>query len=231
MKEEESTTQDKPRIAVLGATGRTGRWIVEEALRRGYAVNALVRDKSRLAIQHDDLSVIVGTPESKNDLTTTMAGCEAVLSALNISRVHEWWLWSKLTASPTFLSEVAQKVVEVATEMNTQCCLVVTAWGTSETKKDLPAPFRWMIDMTQIGITYQDHERQERVWEKSGLDWTIIRPVGLTNSTEEKSIQIKLDTSTSKPAMTISRRMVALFMLDALEQGTYTHQMPIISYL
>lgn len=228
---EDSARKAKPKIAVLGATGRTGYWIVKEALERGYAVNALVRDKSRLDIQHDQLNVIEGTPESKSDLMDTLAGCEAVLSALNISRVHEWWLWSKLTASPTFLSEVAEKVVEVATEMNMQRCLIVTAWGTSDTKKDLPAPFRWMIDMTQIGVTYEDHERQEKIWERSGLDYTIARPVGLTTSTEEKPIHIQLDTSTSKPAMTISRRMVALFMLDALEQGTYIHQKPIISYL
>lgn len=223
--------QNKPTIAVLGATGRTGRWIVEEALKRGYIVRALVRDRSRLPIRHDNLMVIEGTPESEKDLRTTMEGCQAVLSALNIAREQEWWLWSKLTASPTFLSEAASKVAEVAHEADIRRCLVVTAWGTSETKKDLPAPFRWMIDLTNIGITYRDHERQERVWEKSGLDWTIVRPVGLTNDREEKSIQILLDTSTAKPTMTISRRMVALFMLDALEQGTYIHQMPIISYL
>lgn len=228
---EESTGKEKPTIAVLGATGRTGRWIVEEALQRGYFVQALVRDKSRLTIWHENLTIIEGTPESRKDLRATMKGCEAVLGALNISRKQEWWLWSELTASSTFLSAVASKVVEVANEMNIKRCLVVTAWGTAETKKDLPAAFRWMIDLTNIGVTYRDHERQDLIWEKSGLDWTIVRPVGLTNSMEEKSIQILLNSSTAKPAMIISRRMVALFMLDALEQGTYIHQMPIISYL
>ena len=80
-------------------------------------------------------------------------------------------------------------------------------------------------------MTYQDHERQEAIWEKSGLDWTVVRPVGLTNDTEEKTIGVLLETKTSKPANSrISRRMVAQFMLDAWEEGTYIHEKPIIFY-
>lgn len=221
----------KKKIAVLGATGRTGIWIVKEALQRGYAVNALVREQSNLNIEHPDLTIIKGTPTDTVDLKRIMDGCEAVLSALNISRKNEWWLWSKLSSSPTFLSEVARKLVELAPEMKVNRFLIVTAWGTGETKEEIPGWFRFFINNTKIGITYRDHDRQEKVWEKSGLDWTVVRPVGLTNDTEEKPVGVLLETKTTKPAnMTISRRMVAHFMLDALEKSTCIHQKPIIFY-
>ena len=55
----------KKKIAVLGATGRTGIWIVKEALQRGYAVNALVREQSSLNIEHPDLTIIKGTPTAR----------------------------------------------------------------------------------------------------------------------------------------------------------------------
>lgn len=221
----------KKKIAVLGATGRTGIWIVKEALQRGHAVNALVREQSSLNIEHPDLTIVKGTPTVAVDLKRVMDGCEAVLSALNISRKNEWWLWSKLSSSPTFLSDVARKLVEVAPEMKVNRFLIVTAWGTGPTKEEIPGWFRFFINNTKIGVTYRDHERQEEVWEKSGLDWTVVRPVGLTNDTEEKPVGVLLETKTTKPAnMTISRRMVAHFMLEALEEGTYIQQKPIIFY-
>lgn len=221
----------KKKIAVLGATGRTGMWIVKEALQRGYAVNALVREQSSLNIEHNDLAIIKGTPTATVDLIRVMEGCDAVLSALNISRKNEWWLWSELSSSPTFLSDVAIKMGKVAHEMGLKRCLVVTAWGTGETKADIPGWFRFFINATKIGVTYRDHERQEAVLEKSGLDWTIVRPVGLTNDTDDKPIGVLLESKTAKPAkMMISRRMVAQFMLDALEEHTYIHQKPIIFY-
>jgi putative NADH-flavin reductase len=221
----------KKKIAVLGATGRTGRWIVKEALDRGYAVNALVRSKSRLAIQHPDLTVVEGVPTSAKDLILTMQGCEAVLSALNIPRKKEWWPWSELSASPTFLSDVARKLVSVAKEMEIRRILVVSAWGTLETKEDLPTFFRMALDHTQIGPVYLDHERQEKVWEASGLNWTIVRPVGLLNDTAEKPLRVLTQSTTEKPKLTVSRRMVARFMLDCLEHNHHSRQKPIVSYL
>ena len=190
-----------------------------------------MREQSSLNIEHNDLTIIKGTPTATVDLIRVMEGCEAVMSALNISRKNEWWLWSELSSSPTFLSDVARKTVAVAKEMDLKRCLIVTAWGTGATKEDLPGFFRFFINNTKIGVTYQDHERQEAIWEKSGLDWTVVRPVGLTNDTEEKPIGVLLETKNSKPANSrISRRMVAQFMLDAWEEGTYIHEKPIIFY-
>lgn len=221
----------KRKVAVLSATGRTGVWIVKEALNRGYAVNALVRAQSSLDIEHPDLTLVKGVPTSATDLKQAMQGCDAVLSALNISRKTEWWLWSKLSSSPTFLSEVAEKIVAVAKTIGLKRCLIVTAWGTGETKEDIPGWFRFFIDFTNIGVTYRDHERQEEIWKKSGLDWTVVRPVGLTNDTDEKAIQVLLESKSTQPdKLTISRREVAKFMLDALQNECYIQQKPIISY-
>lgn len=221
----------KTKIAVLGATGRTGIWIVKESLNRGYAVNALVWPQSDLNIEHPDLRIIKGSPTSTEDLTQTMEGCEAVLSALNISRKTEWWPWSPLTGSPTFLSEVAAEIVTIAKKTNLKRCLIVTAWGTGESKQDIPGFFRFMIDNTKIGVVYRDHERQEAIWEKSGLDWTIVRPVGLTNDTDEMPVGTLLESKITKPdKLTISRRMVAEFLLDALENGSFIQQKPIVFY-
>ena len=74
------------RVLVVGATGGTGRQLVTQALDRGYAVTALVRDPSRLRVDHAQLTVIQGDVLDEGSVEAAMRGQEAVLSALGHKR-------------------------------------------------------------------------------------------------------------------------------------------------
>ena len=74
------------RIFLLGATGRTGKLVMQQALQRDHIVHALVRDKSKVKLSHANLILFEGQPADKAALENAMKGCEAILSALNISR-------------------------------------------------------------------------------------------------------------------------------------------------
>jgi putative NADH-flavin reductase len=69
-------------LVVLGATGRTGRLVVEQALAAGHAVTALVRSPEKLAIRHSDLRVIAGYVTDAGDVARAMMGADAVISTL-----------------------------------------------------------------------------------------------------------------------------------------------------
>ena len=58
----------------MGATGGTGRQLVAQALERGYAVTALVRNPSRLQIDHPNLTVIQGDVLDQTSVTSAMRG-------------------------------------------------------------------------------------------------------------------------------------------------------------
>ncbi len=70
------------RIAVFGASGRTGRPLVEQALARGHEVRALVRDPSKLQVKHERFVVIQGDVLDAAKFEETVTGTDAVLSAL-----------------------------------------------------------------------------------------------------------------------------------------------------
>jgi putative NADH-flavin reductase len=214
-------------ILILGATGRTGRLLVNEALKRGHTVNVLVGHKGSLGANVDLLNVYEGTPLNIFTLAESMAGCDAVLSTLNISRLSDN-PWSKLRTSKDFLSASMRKILEASRKENVKRIIVTTAWGVSETKHDIPFWFRWLIDHSNIRYPYLDHELQEEMLKSSDANWTIVRPAGLTDSEKEKEVQVTLN-NTPKPSLMISRRNVALFMLDVLEQNLYNRQCPVIS--
>ena len=214
-------------ILILGSTGRTGRLLLTEALKRGHKVNVLVSHKSRLTVKPELVSAFEGTPLNKYTLAESMQGCEAILSTLNISRTSDF-PWAKLRTSRDFLSVSMKNILTVTEEQKVNRIIITTAWGVAETKKDIPFWFRLLISYSNIRYPYRDHEVQEELLTHSELNYTVIRPVGLTDQNNKKKIQVSLD-NTPKPTLTISRLHVAEFMLDVLEGNLYNRQFPVIS--
>lgn len=168
------------KILLLGATGRTGKLVLKAAKENDYQINCLVRNKGKVE-ESNGVQVFTGNPNNADDLEKAIQGCEAIISALNISRTSDF-PWANLRTPPQYLSEVMSKTLKLAEKHNINRLVVCSAWGVAETKDDLPGWFRWFIDNSNIGVAYKDHEHQEKLIRESDLDWTIVRPSGLTNS-------------------------------------------------
>lgn len=214
------------KILVLGATGRTGKFLVEYALKKGYHVNCLVRDSSRIQ-SVPDLTIFQGNPINKEDLSKAIKGCSAVVSALNISRTSDF-PWAKLRTPNTYLSDVITNILVLATKHELNRIVVCSAWGVLETEKDIPFWFRWMINNSNIGAAYKDHERQEKLLESSDANWTIVRPVGLSNSKSHQDVRESFNNQ-PKPSLLIGRRLVAKYMIDSIENPQLIGKKVVIS--
>lgn len=214
-------------ILVLGGTGRTGRLVIDEALKRGYKVSVVVSHEYRLKHDPKLLDVHEGTPLNKYTLAEAMKGCDAIISTLNISRMSDF-PWAALRTSEDFLSVSMKNIVEAAAEQQVKRIIITSAWGVAETWKDIPFWFRWLVHYSNIHYAYYEHERQEELLKNSDTEWTAVRPAGLTDSLKEKEIKVSLNNS-PKPSLTISRLNTAKFMLDVLEKGLYIRQCPVIS--
>src|SRR5512147_3139820 len=77
------------RILIVGATGGTGRELVEQALERGHEVTAFARRPEAVAVRHERLRVARGDVMDAASVAAAVAGQEAVLSALG----HKRWLY------------------------------------------------------------------------------------------------------------------------------------------
>jgi putative NADH-flavin reductase len=214
------------KLLLLGATGRTGKQILEHALERGHIVHVLVRDKQKVKNNHPSLVLFEGKPDDKAALLNAMRGCEAVISALNISRTSDF-PWSPLRSPKDLLSIVMKYISELATELHIRRIIFVSAWGVAETRKDIPGWFRWFIEHSNIRYPYLDHERQEEVLKKTSLEWTGVRAVGLTNSTKKKEVLVSFNKQ-PKPRLLISRYNLAGFVLDILEKNLYIQELPVV---
>lgn len=223
-----TTYTDKPiHLLLLGATGRTGKEVLYQALDRGYKVTALVRDSSKIEIQSPKLKVLEGDTRIPSDLNGALQRCEAVISCLNISRKSDF-PWSALRTPENFLSLTMKSLINACNENGIQRLIFTSAWGVGDSRPYTPGWFAWFIDNSNLSAAYMEHERQEAMVKNSGLNWTIVRPVGLVNRKKPKPVNVFFNNE-GKPAMTISRRDTARFLLDTIADPTYYRAIPVIS--
>ena len=214
-------------ILLIGATGRTGSIFLEMALDKGHQVSILLRDKKKVTLTHPKLRIIEGNPTKSSDVSEAMKGSDAVESTLNISRVTDS-PWAQLTAPPDLLSASMTVVLQCMKEQGISRIIYVSASGVGDSSVEMPGWLRWFFNRTKIGITYRDHQKTEDLLASSGVDWTSVRPVGLTDKDKVRELIVSR-LGTPKPRWSISRKHVAIFMLDILEKAEYIRQAPTIS--
>jgi len=72
------------KLLIFGATGGTGRALIEQALEQGHVVTAFARDPSKVRTAHQNLRVARGDILNSGSVEAAINGQDAVLSALGI---------------------------------------------------------------------------------------------------------------------------------------------------
>ncbi len=203
-------------IAVFGATGGTGCQVVEQALAAEHTVTALARTPSKLNIQDVKLTVIAGNVLDATNVAKTVTGVDAVVCALGSSSDNPSDIVSKGT----------QVIVHAMQRERVRRLIVVSSLGVGDSKKQISFTFK-LIANTVLRKVMADKERQEEVIKASDLEWTIVRPGGLTDGPKTGSYHFGLDPQIK--ANQISRADVADFILKQLTDDTFIHKTPAIA--
>ena len=197
------------KVAIFGATGKTGIEVVKQALDQGHTVTAFVRDPARLAIEDENLTFISGDVFDPVSVDQAVQGQDAVVVALGAGSDLQ-----KTTVRTTGTINIIDSIQK----NDVIRLMVVTAMGVGESWDDLSL-FNKFFFATLLRSSRTDHEAQEVAVKESGLDWTIIRPSGLTDTPRTGVYEVgeNISAATSK----IARADVADLILKELQQNMY----------
>ena len=209
----------KKRILVLGASGPTGREVVQQALQAGNEVTAFVRNPAKLAMTHARLSVAAGDVTTDGPaLADAMRGKDAVISALGTGQ----------SFAPHALMEHAMpRILAAMEETGVKRLVLMSAFGVGRTFAEVPVLPRVFI-RTLFARIYSDKEAGEKVLGTSGLDWTIVYPTGLTNGPRTENFRFG-EHLPMHGLPTVSRADVAEFLIEELDDGQYVRKGVFIS--
>jgi putative NADH-flavin reductase len=196
------------KIAVFGATGRIGSEIVKQALERGHLVTAFVRNPDKMMLQNERLTIIKGAIHNVTDVEQGVLGQDAVICALGARDLK----------SAMIRIEGTINIIEAMKRDNVKRLFVISAMGVGESWNTLSLVNKAFLAVL-LKSTRKDHEAQEVAVKSSGLDWTIIRPSGLTNS--PRTGNYRVGENIRAKTYQISRGDVADLILNDLEKRSW----------
>jgi uncharacterized protein YbjT (DUF2867 family) len=209
------------KIAVLGATGRTGSEFVKQALTAGHDVVAYVRRPEAIT-PTAHLTAAGGQLDDIGTLSGALNGCDAVVVALG----------PKISDSHAPIMQTAiPSVIAAARQVGLCRVVVLSALGVGNTFENTRFPYRFGC-RTFLAGNFRDHKAGEDQLIDSGLDWTTVHPGPLSDAarTPHPLIADAAHAPTWPRAPRTTRADVAALMLSAInDPATYGKQMLVTS--
>jgi putative NADH-flavin reductase len=195
------------KIIVFGATGGTGKQVVEQALQAGNQVTVVVRNPDAFLISHPNLTIIKGDVFVPKSFEEAIIGKDAVVSCLGIQK----------NVPTTVYSEGVKNITEAMQKYGVHRIICLSAGAVEVSPKST-----WFMQFVIKNILqrffkylYADMLIMESMLKMTDLNWTIIRPPWLRDSKPTGKYRIAINAHLSKPTK-LSRADLADYIIHHL---------------
>jgi len=189
------------KIAITGASGKTGFRIAEEAIKKGLNVRQIIRENSKVSDGLENVETIKVSLDNKKELDKSLENIDALVIATGARASLDLTGPAKVDALGVYRQLQSCKRVGI------KRVILVSSLCTGKFFHPLNL-FGLILIWKKIG---------ENFIRNSSLDWTIIRPGGLKESEDIKSESIQYSKEDTQIKGSIPRRLVAKCCIDSLK--------------
>lgn len=210
------------KIAIVGASGKLGQYMVEHALARGYEVTAVCREESvpKLARFADRIRILPGRTDDRGVIARAVADADGVLTVL----------------APWGMDHYASGTAQAVLDLSPKGARLVfsSGWNIVRDARDVysvPVRYRiagWVARLLRI-IDLDDQVEAGRRIFASDAQWTVVRASELEEGDSEGLPVSSLHLGDPLLASNRTRRIdFAQFMIHALEDNALVREDPAI---
>ncbi len=203
------------KIAVFGATGRTGRPVCEQALDRGHEIVVHARSPDSVPFATDRVTIVEGDAYTGDSVSEAVEGVDAVVSVLGQG-----------DGSPDNLLTVAGDcITDAMTEAGVSRFVTLVGAGVREDGESVSLGGKMMGVLLKLLArdVLEDAESHVESIRETDLEWTVVRVPRLSQSDSTGAYRAgEIDLGFDA----IDRADVARFILDCLEDDRYVREMP-----
>ena len=209
------------KVAVIGATGFVGTQVVKELANRGYSVNALARNTSKIE-ESENVKAVTADIYNTTELSEILKGNDAVISAFNPG-------WTNPNIFEDFLkgAESIEKAVE---ESGVKRFITVGGAGSLYIAENLQ-----LIDTPEFPAEIKpgaEAARQylEIIKKNENLEWTFFSPAiemhqgtaGVRKGTYRTALENPVFDENGRSVLSVED--VAVALVDELENNQFVKQ-------
>jgi uncharacterized protein YbjT (DUF2867 family) len=206
-------------VVVFGGTGRTGRLIVDEALRGGHAVTVAARqpDRAAASLPPGVRTVRADTGDAAS-VARAMTGQDAVIVAVS----------SPARRPEGLYSTAARHVAAAAVSEGVRRVVVISSGGVDRTDRGLPLWYRKVLIPLVMDDLYTDMAEMESIVTAGDLDWTIVRASYLRDAPARGRFRVE-DGRTPPRGWRLARGDLARFTVDQLSTDRWLRRFPTLA--
>ncbi|PLC10893.1 hypothetical protein AUQ48_16410 [Kocuria flava] len=209
------------KLAVVGATGRTGREVVTQALARGHQVQALIRNPDAFQLHHRRLTAIPGDVLEPATLAPLVKGVEAVISAVGIG--------AQRTPTQVY-SAGTQNLLEAMAGTGAQRIITISSGTLADGSTASLGQRAFLSPLLHrlYGASYTDMRHMEQLLEESPAQWTVMRPPYLADRPASGTYRFNT-AGITRGIRSLAYPDLAAALLDALQQPDWFRRTVTIS--
>jgi uncharacterized protein YbjT (DUF2867 family) len=210
------------RVTVLGGTGKIGRQVIGQLLTAGHEVVALVRTPGKLAIQHARLTVRTGQLSDEDAVRETVAGSDAVISALGPTL--------KPGATGTELADGTRVVVAAMRRAGVRRFVGLATPSLPDPRDKRTVKGTLLPRMARLTMpnALAELRGMTAAVTDSDLDWTIVRITNPTDKPARGTVRAGF-LGVDAIGWAMSRADIAAFLVAQLTDDTYLRAAPAVS--
>lgn len=206
------------KIAVIGGTGKSGKYLVKQLLHQGFNFKILVRNPENHQHTHPQIEVLKGNVVDYNSIKELITDCQAVISTLGLGIPP---------SEPTIFSQGTSNVIKAMKELDVKRYIIATGINVDtpfDTKSSKTAfATKWMRENYPISTVNRQIEYDLLVSSK--IDWTLVRLPLIEQTDIKGSVKVSLEDCQGDK---ISATDLAEFLVEQLTSDTYIKKAPFI---
>jgi putative NADH-flavin reductase len=197
-------------LLIVGANGKTGRALVQQSCELGHNVTALVHHAPSQPMH--GARILQGDARDVELLDSAVTGQQAIIDTVGTRKPF---------LKTTLETDVARSLIAAMQHHSVRRVVAVSSIGVGDSIVNMPALYRPLIPMFFRGAM-PDKAGMEAQFRSSGLEWTIVRPAGLTDGPITDAVRIVTPDS-RRHVRRISRADLSAFILQHLADHSLFH--------
>ncbi|MGI9343940.1 MAG: NAD(P)-dependent oxidoreductase [Gammaproteobacteria bacterium] len=211
-------------IAVIGATARSGRVIIAQALDAGRTVTGLARSPHKLGVEHERLALVQGDVRDQASLEAALTGAEVVICMVGMPAPKDP---TQPIGEVDLYTVMAENLIAAMKKKGNARLIMASSTGV-EHRVDPAATApegEGMSDMWRFNARYlyDDMARMEQMIAGSGLEYILLRPGFMVEEPARGDLRFSTDGTTPKQR-TITYEDFAAFTLAQVDGDEFLNQ-------
>lgn len=205
------------KIAVLGGGGRTGKYLVNCLINRGFQVKLLLRKPEEFQLKSSLIEIIKGDATNYDAIHKLVEGCMAVISTVG-----------QRQGEPLVASRAVTNVLGAINTFGTKRFIALAGLNVDTPADRKSAQTRMATEWMKANFPeiHSDRQKSYAILNESNLDWTLVRVPFIEFLDAEGELSVKLDDC---PSDKINAGSLAVFLADQLSDATYIRKAPFVA--